>query len=93
MAGWLEGKVALVTGGGTGIGRATALAYAREEAKVVVSDLDVDSERRQPTRSTRREANPHSFSPTPRRKKRSRRLSPKSSPPTVVWTAHSITLA
>ena len=43
MAGWLEGKVALVTGGGTGIGRATALAYAREEAKVVVSDLDVDS--------------------------------------------------
>ncbi len=43
MAGWLEGKVALVTGGGTGIGRATALAFAREEAKVVVSDLDVDS--------------------------------------------------
>lgn len=43
MAGLLDGKSALVTGAGGGIGRATALAFAREGARVVVSDFVADS--------------------------------------------------
>ena len=39
MAGPLEGKVALVTGAASGIGRTSALAFGREGAKVVVSDV------------------------------------------------------
>lgn len=39
----LQDKVAIVTGGGGGIGRATALRFASEGAKVVVSDIHSES--------------------------------------------------
>jgi NAD(P)-dependent dehydrogenase (short-subunit alcohol dehydrogenase family) len=45
MAGMLDGKSALITGGGGGIGRATALAFAREGARVAVADLVVEAAR------------------------------------------------
>jgi NAD(P)-dependent dehydrogenase (short-subunit alcohol dehydrogenase family) len=43
MAGILAGKSALVTGGASGIGRATALAMAREGARVAVADRTEES--------------------------------------------------
>jgi 3(or 17)beta-hydroxysteroid dehydrogenase len=42
MAGRVEGKVALVTGGASGVGRATVELLVTEGARVVIGDLDVD---------------------------------------------------
>ena len=43
MPGLLDGKAALITGAGGGIGRATALAFAREGARVAVADVAVEA--------------------------------------------------
>ena len=42
MVGVLAGKSAVVTGAGSGVGRASALRFAQEGARVVVADIDLD---------------------------------------------------
>lgn len=48
--GRLEGKAAVITGGDSGIGRAVAIAYAREGADVLISYLDEEDDARETAR-------------------------------------------
>ena len=41
MSGALAGKIAIITGAGSGIGRASAIRFAEEGAKVVLGDLNL----------------------------------------------------
>ncbi|GIX30608.1 MAG: short chain dehydrogenase [Porticoccaceae bacterium] len=43
MAGLLAGKVAIVTGGGSGVGRAACLLFAAQGARVAAADIDLDA--------------------------------------------------
>jgi len=43
VTGLLDGKSAIVTGAGSGVGRASALRFAQEGARVVAADIDLDN--------------------------------------------------
>ena len=49
--GRMKGRKALITGGDSGIGRATAIAYAREGAAVAINYLDSEARTRSRCRS------------------------------------------
>src|SRR5688572_6983220 len=54
-SGKLEGKAAIITGGDSGIGRAVALAFAREGADVLISYLDEHSDAEETVRIVEKE--------------------------------------
>ena len=85
MAGRLDTKIALVTGGGSGIGRASARAFAREGAKVVVADVDVEGGEETVGMIEAAAGEPFLSTPPSPRRRKSARWSSEQSKPMAVW--------
>ena len=77
----LKDKVAIVTGGGVGIGKAYAHGLAKEGAKVIVADIQDGEAKKSPPKSNPRAGRrPRFTSTSPRWKKRMPWRRPRSTP-------------
>ena len=81
----LKNKVAVITGGARGIGRAVAERYVREGARVVIADRLIDEAKRPRQRLVRRPSRLPSMSRATRRSKSWRALSPIRSVLSISW--------
>ena len=77
----LSGKKAVITGGDSGIGRAVALAFAREGADVLISYLPEEEEDAERDRRAGRGRRPHGASRCPATSARSRSAATSSTGP------------